>query len=915
MRVASVCSGIGGAELAFHGIASHAFAAETDPFARAVLAHRFPGLKVHHDFTQIPASAGPVDVLVGGTPCQSFSIAGLRGGMADERGNLALEFLGLAERLKPEWILWENVPGVLSSNDGKDFAVFLDGLEEIGYITDVDILDAQFFGLAQRRRRVFVCAQRAESLLKAKTLSSTLTIAQCLIEISVLLLGALRSQSATALEDLAFDAGRPVLSLQRRMRLFGLDSAGAAQMLRENLAAIRLLSATGQSASGLESGSADWETSGVTRLPRSNGVMEPWRAACLNIDPSWSEFLADASLISSESITSTCGNEITERIIFSSAQRCLYIAAHIIPSMISSPAFWSAASSVSTALEAFIDYAGQTSSDLFTDPQWLRPWCDFLRQAERAIVAFDDLRIRSFGSLFSLRESLRGHPAPSREAGKRVAPTLASRASAGGGLGTDFDCDGGLIARCLNAHPNRIDGESETFVAHPLRAQAQPSHRADSDTYIAHSLRADGFDASEDGTGRGTPLVAFDARQSDTITYGDMSGPLDTDGHSVAVAFAQNQRDEVRCMDVAGALAAEPGAKQQTYAYQQSQSGFRQHETHATLDSNNGSRRRNGVVQALCEGGHGVTEMDTATAVQSGGGKAGQGYQAVREGASSVRRLTPRECERLQGFPEINKSATILVCCSDHQKTSALAEIQSLRSPVSASTAVERDSRQSANPADGASSTNLPSHGWPVVLSVHIDLERPEVRIVSAEKCLWSASGAGGPSSSPLPIPLAAFVRLLAAMPTTPANVTIAGEAGLPQNTTHSIPQENGSLSAIVSGQEIVELAADATKFIENVGLFSKSTTSPAGLSSQNCGLTLETWSSYVAAAIISFIHEPIQSGCSFAIRVEITDDWTDVVYRGKPAADGPRYRALGNAFAVPVVRWIARRIAREDAQ
>ena len=127
MRVASVCSGIGGAELAFHGIASHAFAAETDPFARAVLAHRFPDLKVHHDFTTIPASAGPVDVLVGGTPCQSFSIAGLRGGMADERGNLALEFLRLAERLRARWVLWENVPGVLSINDGRDFGAFLGG--------------------------------------------------------------------------------------------------------------------------------------------------------------------------------------------------------------------------------------------------------------------------------------------------------------------------------------------------------------------------------------------------------------------------------------------------------------------------------------------------------------------------------------------------------------------------------------------------------------------------------------------------------------------------------------------------------------------------------------------------------------------------------------------------------------------
>jgi hypothetical protein len=220
--------------------------------------------------------------------------------MADERGNLALEFLRLAERLRARWVLWENVPGVLSSNDGRDFGAFIGGLAELGYGSCWRSLDAQHFGLAQRRVRVFVV-----------------------------------------------------------------------------------------------------------------GYLGDWRRA--------------------------------------------------------------------------------------------------------AAVLFEPA-------------SLRGDSAPSREAGKTTAPTLASRASAGGGLGTDFDCD--------------------------VRAQAQPSHRADSDTYIAHSLRAEGFDAGEDGTGRGTPLVAFDARQSDVITYGDMSGPLDTDGHSVAVAFAQNQRDEVRCMDCGPTMAA-----------------------------------------------------------------------------------------------------------------------------------------------------------------------------------------------------------------------------------------------------------------------------------------------------------------------------------------------------------------------
>ena len=97
-----------------------------------------------------------IDLLVGGTPCQSFSVAGLRGGLADPRGNLMLTFLSLADAKKPRWIVWENVPGVLSSNGGKDFGTFLGALGELGYGFAYRVLDAQHFGVAQRRRRVFV---------------------------------------------------------------------------------------------------------------------------------------------------------------------------------------------------------------------------------------------------------------------------------------------------------------------------------------------------------------------------------------------------------------------------------------------------------------------------------------------------------------------------------------------------------------------------------------------------------------------------------------------------------------------------------------------------------------------------------------------------------------------------------------
>jgi DNA (cytosine-5)-methyltransferase 1 len=110
------------------------------------------------DFTTIEAQDAEIDLLVGGTPCQAFSLGGLRGGLDDERGNLALEYCRLAERMRPRWLVWENVPGVLSSGNGRDFGSFLGALGELGYGFGYRVLDAQHFGLAQRRRRVFVVA-------------------------------------------------------------------------------------------------------------------------------------------------------------------------------------------------------------------------------------------------------------------------------------------------------------------------------------------------------------------------------------------------------------------------------------------------------------------------------------------------------------------------------------------------------------------------------------------------------------------------------------------------------------------------------------------------------------------------------------------------------------------------------------
>lgn len=189
------------------------------------------------------------------------------------------------------------------------------------------------------------------------------------------------------------------------------------------------------------------------------------------------------------------------------------------------------------------------------------------------------------------RASGEGNFAPRREAGQEPSPTLAARTKGGGGLGTDFDCDGGLVtARMVAFGEYDSDGTASTIKQLDWK---------DATDLVAHSLRDEGFDGSEDGTGRGTPIVPV-AIQAGALRENPNSGPdgvgvqsdlaytLEARSEVQAVAFAQNQRDEVRTMDIAGGLTAEPGMKQQTYV----------------------------------------------------------------NDAWAVRRLTPVECARLQGFPD-----------------------------------------------------------------------------------------------------------------------------------------------------------------------------------------------------------------------------------------------------------------------
>jgi DNA (cytosine-5)-methyltransferase 1 len=181
MKFGSVCSGIEAASVAWQGLGwNPAWFSEIEPFPCSLLKQHYPQTPNFGDMTKFESWSDDekyaIDLLCGGTPCQSFSVAGLRTGLSDPRGNLMLTFAAIAAKYRPKWVVWENVPGVLSSEKGYDFAEFLgllsgQGIEPpadgwgnsgiiVGYKNAYSIawrvLDAQYFGVAQRRRRVFV---------------------------------------------------------------------------------------------------------------------------------------------------------------------------------------------------------------------------------------------------------------------------------------------------------------------------------------------------------------------------------------------------------------------------------------------------------------------------------------------------------------------------------------------------------------------------------------------------------------------------------------------------------------------------------------------------------------------------------------------------------------------------------------
>lgn len=159
MRYVSIFSGVEAATLAWEPLGWEPVAfSEIEPFPCAVLAERWPDVPNLGDITKVDWKKeihGAVDLVVGGSPCQSFSIAGKREGLKGASG-LMFEYIRCVQELRPRWFLWENVPGALTSENGDAFGQLLREMDELGYSLAWRVLDAQFFGVAQRRRRLFL---------------------------------------------------------------------------------------------------------------------------------------------------------------------------------------------------------------------------------------------------------------------------------------------------------------------------------------------------------------------------------------------------------------------------------------------------------------------------------------------------------------------------------------------------------------------------------------------------------------------------------------------------------------------------------------------------------------------------------------------------------------------------------------
>ena len=644
-----------------------AWLSEIEPFPSAVLAHHYPDVPNLGDMTTIAARVadGRVvapDILVGGTPCQSWSVAGKRGGADDPRGQLTFSFLRIAEVAKPRFIVWENVPGILSVDKGRPFCQFLDGLLALGYVVNCDILDAQFFGLAQRRRRVFVVCQHASFLMKEKSNISVTIGAIAVLGILQNILAALHQESGSSPEKLAAKCANVRDGLERKIKCFSVQSEEILQTWLQNLAEAFLSAATDRECWGLNLGpgtktAANSSQSVGTQLSVFQDETAS-RSLCLSTSQSWKSELEDLFSALKSFTTLTELKAITAQKICIYAEMLHTIGWFIAQSKESCPHSLKLESLHSTLTKEFTKYARQADEPFFRGERIFGFWDDFSSKARAAsdIIASARKGFDPAAVLFE-SEGVRRDTAPRREAGE-VTPAALARSLGGGGLDTTFGTKQGLEDQHVNAgcpvygipgnwigrQPENGGNATAPMLDISPCLTSTDRHGVAAPALVPHVVGPLACNTGPDGHDAGN----FACNQA-----------VDA-GHVLPVAFAENSRGEMRLEggdgQRTGALSTgggKPGQGVPMICFPATLSGT-QHASAEDLCPALGAANPTAVGVFYAGQGakagsiaYSADVAPTLKASDSGTNRVPSAHIGMQ-----VRRLTPVESEKLQGFPD-----------------------------------------------------------------------------------------------------------------------------------------------------------------------------------------------------------------------------------------------------------------------
>jgi DNA-cytosine methyltransferase len=614
-----------------------------------------------------------IDVLVGGTPCQPFSVAGLRKGLEDPRGNLMLTFLALIDKKRPKWVVWENVPGVLSTNGGKDFQSFLDGLSELGYICDVEILDAQFFGVAQRRRRVFVCAQSREDFLRKKTNSSALTIAQCLVEILHSIFRETLGQSGRELlklEQIALSKD----GVKRRMSLFEIATENCAfKILQNHLVDAFLKSQPEVRHWEFQLGGKVVPDSTLEDLLMGSKKTNPY----ILTEESLRKCLEEVYEVMKSFITLTSTNKITPHQIYICLKAERLIGSLICRLSDSSPSSLGAGLSFLMYNQEVTNYARQASRELFEELDGVHSWSDILWQTQHTSTIIGYIGDwRAAAAVLFERNSLSGHPAESREKRKATAAD-AERGSGGGGFRMtafgEYADDNTASTLKQRDYKDATDLVAQTFsapaignivkdnVSGCITKNSGGGGETQNPAFILEP-KAYAFkvrEGSEDNTGEqgGTPgKKAFtigssqDQQIAQPVPFRKLRRAQSKDDHETWVE--DEKANTINTFDVGDVRTTQEVVQPIAVdVYNQSINAT----THHTLRSDASHNEYGAVLQPMSVDfrNQNLSEDVTGTIQSKPNGGYSLNYQpGILQPTMAIRRLTPTECERLQGFPD-----------------------------------------------------------------------------------------------------------------------------------------------------------------------------------------------------------------------------------------------------------------------